>query len=524
MPKERTRIFTPVIHSLKSLGILCLGAIAALIFPPFKNSTYGYIALIAFLYILFSQAKPAKRLFWQAYLFGFGFYVIGFSWINNALLIDEDKFITYIPLVVCAIGFFFGLFWAIPALALAQSKNLSSKILLFCCAFTFMEWVRSFIFTGFPWNLLGTALSFDTRLIQSAAYIGTYGLSFLLLLFCSGICLLLIGIRHKKFYNSTIFFIIIPILITVLSQHNLSVNGDKLQTKPLTIRFVQPSIPQTFKWHPALLHKNFRQYIDLSRTKPSDNIDLVLWGETATPYDLNQDDEHLNEITAAIPKHGFLITGVLRVGIEQGRQLIYNSLYVINNAGEIKDYYDKSHLVPFGEYLPFRKYLPEFMAPVANIVGDLGQGEKYKSIRVDGLPLMSGAICYESIFPKEIINPQKKSEIMLILANDGWYGISAGPYQHLAAAQMRAVEEGITVLRSANTGISAAIDDKGNILNSLSLNNIGIIDITLPLQLSHHTLYGKYGNNIILSLLALVALLTLIYSSKQQKNRLIFLV
>ena len=495
---------------LKTLGLLCLGAVASLIFPPFINAFAGYLALIAFLYLLFNQEQNKKQLFAKAYAFGFGFFVIGFAWINNALLIDEEKFIAFIPLVICAIGFFFGLFWAIPAIFITLGKNIYTKMLLFCCAFTFMEWIRSFIFTGFPWNLLGTALSFDYHLIQPAAYIGTYGLSLILLFFCCGINLILLSIKHKNFYRGSLLFIFIPILTIGLAQQNLTVSSDSQNTKPLTVRLVQPSIPQTFKWHPALLYKNFRQYIDLTRSEPLDNIDLVIWGETATPYDLDRDEEHIAELSTAIPPHGFLATGVLRLGIKNGKRLLYNSLYILNSSGEIKDYYDKAHLVPFGEYLPFRDYLPEFMTPVANVVGELGKGEKQKSIRVSGLPIMSGAICYESIFPKETINSKDKSEILLIVANDGWYGISSGPYQHLSAAQMRAVEEGITVLRSANTGISAVINDKGEILSTIPLNEITIADITLPTKLSHPTLYGQSGNAVPLQLLMLLLVLALL--------------
>ena len=514
-PSRATRFS---LTTLKALGLLCLGAISALIFPPFENNFWGFCALVAFLYILLKEDKTKKQLFGLAYLYGFGFFIIGFSWINNALLIDENKFITFIPLVTSAIGLFFGLFWAIPAITIAYGKNIYSKILLFCAAFTFMEWIRSFIFTGFPWNLLGTALSFDTHLIQPAAYIGTYGLSLLLLLLCCGISLCFISMRHKKFYQGSLWLIAAPLAIIFLSQQNLTPNIQSSTQKPLTIRFVQPSIPQTFKWHPALLYKNFRQYIDLSRSKPLDNIDLVLWGETATPYDLDRDEEHLKEITDAIPEDGFLATGILRMGMEDGTPTLYNSLYIINKNGEIKDYYDKSHLVPFGEYLPFRQYLPDFMTPVANIVGDLGKGEKNKLITVPSLPLMSGAICYESIFPKQILNPKQKAEILLIVANDGWYGISAGPYQHLCAAQMRAVEEGITVLRSANTGISAAIDDTGKILTTIDLNKSGISDITLSTHLSHATFYGKWGNSIPLVLLALFSILAILLNKKISKK------
>ena len=508
--KHSSRAINFSISILKTLGLLCLGAVTSLIFPPFVNAFAGYLALIAFLCLLFNKEHNKKQLFALTYTFGFGFFAIGFSWINNALLIDEEKFITFIPLVICAIGFFFGLFWAIPAIFIPLGRNIYTRMILFCCIFTLMEWIRSFIFTGFPWNLLGTALSFDYRLIQPAAYIGTYGLSLLLLIFCCGICLTLLSLKHKTFYRGSILFIFIPIIAIILSQQNLTVSAETTASKPLTIRLVQPSIPQTFKWHPALLYRNFRQYIDLTRSKPLDDIDLVVWGETATPYDLDHDTEHLEELTAAIPPHGFLATGILRLGMENGERLLYNSLYILNNAGEIKDYYDKSHLVPFGEYLPFRDHLPDFMTPVANIVGELGKGEKQKPIRVSGLPTMSGAICYESIFPKETINPQFKSEILLIVANDGWYGISAGPYQHLSAAQMRAVEEGITVLRSANTGISAVINDKGKILSSIPLNEVATTDTILPSQLSHPTMYGKSGNSIPLRLLMLLLVLALI--------------
>jgi len=498
------------ISILKTLGLLCLGAVASLIFPPFVNAFFGYLALIVFLCLLFNKDYNKKQLFARAYAFGFGFFAIGFSWINNALLIDEEKFITFIPLVICAIGFFFGLFWAIPAIFITLGRNIYTKTILFCCLFTLMEWIRSFIFTGFPWNLLGTALSFNYQLIQPAAYIGTYGLSLLLLIFCCGISLILLGLKHKTFYSGSIFFILIPIIAIILSQQNLTASAETTATKPLTIRLVQPSIPQTFKWHPALLYKNFRQYIDLTRSKSLDDIDLVIWGETATPYDLDRDTEHLEELVTAVPPHGFLATGILRLGMESGKRVLYNSLYILNHAGEIKDYYDKAHLVPFGEYLPFRDYLPDFMTPVANVVGELGKGEKQKQIRVSGLPSMSGAICYESIFPKETINPESKTKILLIVANDGWYGISAGPYQHLSAAQMRAVEEGVTVLRSANTGISAVINDKGKILSSIPLNEIAIIDTVLPRQLSHPTLYGKAGDSVPLRLLILLLVLALV--------------
>jgi len=498
---------------LRFVLLFFAGAISSLIFPPFAESWGGYIALICFFVFLFKKDRSLKEMFWSAYVFGFAFFAVGFSWINNALLTDGDQFIAFVPLAMLAIGLFFGLFWAIPALFSGKGKNIYEKMLLFCICYVFMEWVRSFIFTGFPWNLLGTAFSFHPRLIQGASVIGTYGLSLLLLILCCGMSLVVLSFWHKKIYKGCFLFVLLP-MICLFSFSFLYHPIDKLDG--LKVRLVQPNIPQTFKWQPSLMYQNFRQYIDMSRVQPLDDVDMVVWGETATPYLLDRDDEHLAEIKKAIPKKGFLITGVLRIGYERGEQIPYNSLFVIDGNGDIKDYYDKAHLVPFGEFLPFRDYLPNFMEPVASVVGDLGRGEKNKNITVPGLPLMGGAICYESIFPHEVLNRNKKPEILLVLANDGWYGISAGPYQHLAAAQMRAVEEGITVVRSANTGISAVILANGEILGEIGLDVSGVTDVVLPKDLSQKTIYGCLGNVIPLGILLLM--LVFVWGVRRYKN------
>ena len=543
-------------RAARSVFAFLTGVAATLIFPPYAGRWEGYVALIAFLAMLLGEYKDNggkcgrengsresccpgsngdgsfdaresggenngrsgqensdrpvwRKWFGTAYVFGFSFYAVGFSWISNALLIDGKNFAAFIPAVFAATGLFFGLFWAVPAALAAGGRNVYARALLFCAWFVFFEWVRSFIFTGFPWNLLGTALAFDVRAIQGAAYIGTYGLSLLLLLMSCGAAILVSGAFQKRFYGGALWFILLPagFLLWAAGQY------EKTEPGTTVVRLVQPSIPQTFKWEPGLAYRNFRKYIDLSKSRPSDGVKLVVWGETASPYFLDRDEEHLAEITEAVPDGGFLITGLLRAGFENGAYVPYNSMFVINGRGEINDYYDKAHLVPFGEYLPFREYLPAFMAPVASVVGDLGSGEKYKKLQVAGLPLMGGAICYESIFPKEVLNPEQKPELLVVLANDGWYGVSAGPYQHLAAAQMRAVEEGITVIRSANTGISAVIAPNGDVSGLIGLNEEGVSDTALPKVLEKSTLYGRYGNIVPGGLLFFCLLLALLLNS-----------
>ena len=543
-------------RAARSVFAFLTGVAATLIFPPYAGRWEGYVALIAFLAMLLGEYKDNvgkcgrengrresccpgsngdgsfdaresggenngrsgqensdrpvwRKWFGTAYVFGFSFFAVGFSCFSIALLIDGNKFAAFIPAVFAAAGLFFGLFWAVPAALAAGGRNVYARALLFCAWFVFFEWVRSFIFTGFPWNLLGTALAFDVRAIQGAAYIGTYGLSLLLLLMSCGAAILVSGAFQKRFYGGALWFILLPagFLLWAAGQY------EKTEPGTTAVRQAQPSIPQTSKWEPGLAYRNYRKYIDLSKSRPSDGVKLVVWGETASPYFLDRDEEHLAEITEAVPDGGFLITGLLRAGFENGAYVPYNSMFVINGRGEIKDYYDKAHLVPFGEYLPFREYLPAFMAPVASVVGDLGSGEKYKKLQVAGLPLMGGAICYESIFPKEVLNPEQKPELLVVLANDGWYGVSAGPYQHLAAAQMRAVEEGITVIRSANTGISAVIAPNGDVSGLIGLNEEGVSDTALPKVLEKSTLYGRYGNIVPGGLLFFCLLLALLLNS-----------
>ena len=485
----------------KFLAFLFGGAIGSAIFPPFAGAGAGYLSLVIFFAYLFSVSKVDKSVFGWAYLYSFSFFVAGFSWICNALLIDGDKFISFVPVVILAIGLFFGLFIAIAVFFMKFFENRYAKALMLCVGILFLEWVRSFIFTGFPWNLFGTALAFDVRLIYGASVVGVYGLSLMVLLFISGLGLIVERLRFGKFDKKALWFVFVPFLFLGIFFFRF----EKFEEGDIKVRLVQPNIEQTFKWDRELFYKNFRQYVDLSKSKPLDGVKLVVWGETASPYMLDRDEVHLREITEAIGNDGFLATGVMRIGFENGEYVPYNSLFVIDKTGNIKDYYDKVHLVPFGEYLPFREYLPDFMKPVANVVGNLGRGEKYKNIKVKGLPLMGGAICYESIFPSEVINPKAKPEVLLVVANDGWYGISKGPYQHLVAAQFRAIEEGITVIRSANTGISAVIMPNGEVFGEIGLGKEGVSDVLLPKVLSVPTIYGKYGNLMLLLMIVILS-------------------
>lgn len=202
----------------------------------------------------------------------------------------------------------------------------------------------------------------------------------------------------------------------------------------------------------------------------------------------------------AVPSGGYLLTGLVRYELDGETFAPVNSMFVINTQGKIVDFYDKSHLVPFGEYIPFRRWLPDWIRPITNVVANFLPGTGPKVIKTEGQPSFGALICYEIIFPSQIVDADNRPQWLVNLTNDGWYGVSQGPYQHLVTARMRAVEEGLSIVRAANTGISAIISPYGQITAFLPLNQKGIIDAELPAPTSLSTVYGHWGNLLPLTL------------------------
>ena len=185
-------------------------------------------------------------------------------------------------------------------------------------------------------------------------------------------------------------------------------------------------------------------------------------------------------------------------------------MIVLNKKGDVVGYYNKSHLVPFGEYIPLRKYLPNFLQPVANAIGEFGKGEGPKIVELDGLPSIGGIICYEVIFPGKIVDENLRPDFLVNLTNDGWYGDSFGPYQHFVATKMRAVEEGITIIRAANNGISGMITPLGKEKGILPLNYVGFSDVKLVKSLHNKTIYASFDNWLIVTFCLILLFLGII--------------
>ena len=488
---------------------LLFGLLLVAALPPFYH-TWAAFAAFCGVFALSQGQNSVKRLSAIGYWFGFGYFSAGFYWVGNALLIDAAKTGWMYPFVLLLGGGFFGLFTIFPFALMKFGKTQFSKILLFAAGwFLSAEWLRSVFLTGFPWNPLSSVLAFNPLWLQTLAWWGTYGLSMLIVIIATLPAVWLIKPSKR---NILAPFCSLLLILGLWSYGKFALTQEvKLNDgEQIRVRLVQPSIPQTMKWSRNAVEKNFAQYVDLSRAEGLENIDFVVWGETASPFNLAYDLEHRLMAQEAVPPKGYLLAGMLQDGYDTntGDYLLYNSLAAMDYFGQIHDIYSKNHLVPFGEYIPLRQYLPKWIKPLTNMVGQFAKGEKYQTIKLDSYAEFAPLICYEIIFSGQIVRKQNKPKWAIVLTNDGWYGISAGPYQHLVAAQMRAVEEGISVVRSANSGISAVINPYGIITSQIGLSERGYIDDVVKISMSHKTLFGEYGNMAPLCLAGLLLLLS----------------
>lgn len=504
------------IFAYKKVLAFILGGLAVQALPPFYH---WYMLFISFsgLFYLTTIAHNKKQAFAYGYWFGFAYFAFGLFWVNNALLVNPEQTGWLIPVTFIASGAFFGLFIGLPTLLTQLNKSPVGKYLALSGWIVIFEWLRSWILTGFPWNLIGTTLAFNLNLIQLASVLGTYGLSLLILLATAAPALYRPQLSKKQLVSIACIPLAIFSFLYFYGNHRISLlqnNQDSL----VKIRLVQPNIQQSVKWSADLREEHFQKHLQLSASQPLNDVSMVIWSETASPYPLDLNKAAAQKIAEILPPETYLTTGVIRYQDNYyGGWLPYNSSLVLNSSGKIEDFYDKTHLVPFGEYIPLRQWLPDFIRPVTNIIANLEAGSGPKIIKISSLPPFSIQICYEIIFPHQIIKNDEKPEWLINLTNDGWYGISSGPYQHLVAAQMRAVEEGLTIVRSAGSGISAVINRYGKIVKKLDLNAQGILDINLPQKLATHTFYNHWGNLFPLLLCLLNIFISLLFFRKNHQ-------
>lgn len=444
----------------RALSAFILGACSALAMAPLSLWAILFIGVGGFYWIL-SQCSTARQAFIVSWLFGFGYFLFSLSWIGSALLVEGNGYAWAYPLAVSGIPFGLAFFWGFAGMVAHWARRLgdSAHFLAFVLSFTAFEVARGYAFTGFPWNLFGYTWVEVKALIQIVSVISVYGLTGLTIFWC-GVAGFVVVSRSCMAQCVAVVLAVTTFAGSYAYGSNRLAQRADYAPPPVVLKIVPGDIPQSLRWDNQYMLAHFRQYLDQSMPAPSDDRakpTLIVWPET-TIVDWHYSDAILlREITDMLAQYeqAVLITGALR----RDGDAVYNSMIAIDSDGQIFNVYDKSHLVPFGEYIPFQNYIP--LDPVNNFSGFVaGGGAEIFTIFDD--VTYAPAICYEIIFPHSLLpSDQAKPDFIINVTNDAWYEGSAGPAQHFTQVIFRAIEYGVPVVRAANKGISAAINPYG---------------------------------------------------------------
>jgi apolipoprotein N-acyltransferase len=502
------------------------GASSTLALPPTDIWPLPFITFPILVWLVDGTAGAGLRGLLAAaaagWWFGFGYFLAGLYWIGHAFLVDAKTFGWLLPFAVTALPAAMAVYTAL-GLVLARLiwTRGATRVLALAVSLTIAEWLRGHLFSGFPWNAYGYELISPLWLAQGAALVGIWGLTFLAVAVYSAPAVLADNRADTSW----------PWLASVLSAAAiaaLAVYGVmRLERTPtrfvegVRLRIMQPNLQQDEKFNYSQKQEVMRRYLALS-DQPGGlhDVTILIWPESAFPFFLVRETDALAQIAGLLPPDKVLITGAIRPPDTPPDAVVtraYNSIYVIGQGGSILSVYDKIHLVPFGEYLPFQDLLERLgLIQLTKVRGGFIPGDRRRNQPAPGAPNFLPLICYEIIFPGDAV-PRRDQEgwlyrrvgrylgwpsvvgtgerpgWLLNLTNDGWFGASAGPYQHFQQARIRAIEEGLPLVRAANSGISAVVDPLGRIIKSLPLGSEGVLDAPLP-QAIAPTPYARLGD------------------------------
>ncbi|MBR9972949.1 apolipoprotein N-acyltransferase [Magnetospirillum sulfuroxidans] len=485
--------------------LILLGGLATLALPPLGALPVLLPSLCGLVWVL-EGARTRRHAFGVGWWWAWAWYAIGFYWIGNAMLVDPERFGWMIPFATLGLGAVQAVFIGIATLLTHLTRvGGISRVLVLAGMWTVMEWVRAWFLTGFPWNPLGSVWDAVPAVLQLASVVGVFGLcGFTILVFALPAALADFLSRRQ---HRLVLAAVVALLGGAVAFGQARLAAHPTETVPgIRLRLVQAAIAQRHMWRDDLRKSQLLDHVELSRGPGFDAITHVVWPETAAPFFLDLDVANRAVAATAAPVGGMLLTGAPRITPQGVLPMhLWNSLMALDASGQVRGVYDKVHLVPFGEYVPLRGLLPIDKLTAGGM--DFSAGAGLRTLDIPGLPPVGPFICYEAVFPGQVVGrDQKRPEWLLTVTNDGWFGKSAGPHQHLAAGRMRAVEEGLPLVRSANTGISAIIDPLGREMHRLALGQRGVVDGELPRSVSP-TLYGRWGNAVPLILAGLLLLL-----------------
>ncbi len=481
------------------------GAASALAMAPFNIWPILFVTLPALVWLV--DGSTASR--WDGavaaagagWCFGFGYFIAGLYWIGYAFLVDAKTFGWLLPFAVLGLPAYLAIF---TALGLAAARLIwlrgPARVLALAATLSGTEWLRGHLLTGFPWNTFGYALSQPSILAQSISLVGIWGLTFLTVAICASPAVLAddpVDTPHP--YRAPLIGLVILVAFAAYGAARLWMNPITY-VSGVKLRIMQPNLQQDDKFNYSVKQQVMERYLRLSdrATGPQSNgvhdATHLIWPESAFPFFLTREPDALAQIADLLKPSTTLITGAVRAVPDATRLRAYNSVYVIDPDGSVHGIYDKVHLVPFGEFLPFQDLLERFgLQQLTKQVGGFLSGDRPRVMDVPGAPKMLPLICYEAIFPGAAVPRGERPGWLVNVTNDGWFGISTGPYQHFQQARALAIAEGLPLVRAANTGISAVVDPVGRIVNSLPLGAEGIFDAKLPVALEP-TIYVRAGD------------------------------
>ncbi len=508
------------------------GALSVLAFAPVFATPVLFLTFPVLVWLIDSSPNPRAAAL-DGWWFAFGYFFFNLFWLGEAFLVEAEKFAVLLPFAVTLLPAALAIFWAL-AIWLAKRfwREGFARIVLLALVLAVTEWLRGHLFTGLPWNLPGYALTYPVELMQSAALAGVYALTLpAIVIFASPLVLWFEGKHHSTAVRLGLSMSAAAVPLALLWIYGAAVLTTNVpDVAGVKLRLVQPSVPQREKWMAEHQARIFREHLTMSAEAPDGSkggskddlagITHVIWPEAAMPFLPLEHPDALTAIADMLPAGRVLLTGALRretAGLDgkplpHGMRKAYNGLMGFDDEGRLIAQYDKIHLVPFGEYLPLSPVLGALgLSQLANKYGAFTPGAAPRPVlSVPGLPKLVGLVCYEALFPGDIVQGSERPGVLVNVTNDGWFGNTTGPYQHFHQVRVRAVEEGLPVIRVANNGISAIIDPLGRTRAVLGLNVRGVADATLPVALPP-TPYGRLGDILFAGLCLLtLALLTVL--------------
>jgi apolipoprotein N-acyltransferase len=491
------------------LAAFAAGAVAALSLPSFNLWPLLFLAVPAELLLIEgTMARSRWSGFLVGWFFGLGYFIVALHWIAYAFFVDIATYLWMMPFAVGGLAAFMAVYWGLASLAVHLFRWRGLRLVLgFAAMIAVAEWLRGHLFTGFPWAAPGLAVDGMGAIAQMASLIGMNGLTLLIMLWAG---LPLAVLERRSHALALLFAALIP-LSWVYGEWRLSARSDA-DVPGVRIRLVQPDIPLDEKWR----EDHAREILDGLEALSSEatpetpdgigSITHVIWPESAVPFLIDESPVAKAELARLLGGRTVLMTGAVRRDATRrdssGNPLFYNSIITFDGNAEVAARYDKWRLVPGGEFLPLAWLLePLGFRKVVETPGNFATGSGPRTIAIPGAPPVAMLVCYEVIFPHELIDAGNRPAWIVNVTNDGWFGLSTGPWQHLAQARLRAIEQGLPVARAANTGISAVIDAYGQTRASLPLGAKTAVDSPLPGALPP-TIHGRLGD---WSLLLLVA-------------------